>query len=239
MDVDEDDMLCELSYLKKVLGSYMVRRTTRNFDFSFEPLPDNLFKKKGNEIKDVNAMMRDDEYWKKYRQEDLTESETRMGSFIDDLAKIKGFKYILFGLKALIENHVETGKNSKVDIGPINTIVTSNYIDGWRLRASAMTTANLHPNIFLKGYYAYGFKDKKSKYMGELEYSFDKKEYLPREFPKHSMTFTYQYDNMVKMATVVMEKKPKVHSKAIEEMRTELSNMLDSHRNSKSSDFLQ
>ena len=33
--------------------------------------------------------------------------------------------------------------------------------------------------------------------MGEVEYSFDKKEYLPREFPKHSMTFTYQYDNML------------------------------------------
>ena len=27
----EDDMLCELSYLKKVLGSYLVRRTTRYF----------------------------------------------------------------------------------------------------------------------------------------------------------------------------------------------------------------
>ena len=194
----EDDMLCELSYLKKILGSYMVRRTTRNFDFSFEPLPDKLFKKKGSEIKDVNAMMRDDEFWKKYRQEELTESETRMGSFLDDLAKIKGFKYIMFGLKALIESYVETSKDSKVDIGPINTMITSNYIDGLRLRASAQTTANLHPNIFLKGYYAYGFKDKKSKYMGELEYSFDKKEYLPREFPKHSMTFTYQYDNMLR-----------------------------------------
>ena len=193
----EDDMLCELSYLKKILGSYMVRRTTRNFDFSFEPLPDKLFKKKGSEIKDVNAMMRDDEFWKKYRQEELTESETRMGNFLDDLAKIKGFKYIMVGLKALIESYVETSKDSKVDIGPINTMITSNYIDGLRLRASAQTTANLHPNIFLKGYYAYGFKDKKSKYMGELEYSFDKKEYLPREFPKHSMTFTYQYDNML------------------------------------------
>ena len=30
----EDDMLCELSYLKKILGSYMVRRTTRYFDFA-------------------------------------------------------------------------------------------------------------------------------------------------------------------------------------------------------------
>lgn len=32
--------------------------------------------------------------------------------------------------------------------------------------------------------------------MGEVEYSFNKKEYLPREFPKNSITFSYQYDVM-------------------------------------------
>ena len=170
----EDDMLCEMSYLKKVLGSFLVRRTTRYFDFSFEPIANQLFK------------------------EDLTGSERRMGSFVDDLSQIKGFKYIMFFLKALVENYVETSTpDSKVDIGPINTMISSNYIDGLRLRASAQTTANLNPHLFLKGYYAYGFKDEKSKYMGEVEYSFDKKEYLPREFPKHSLTLTYQYDNML------------------------------------------
>lgn len=193
----EDDMICELSYLKKVLGTYMVRRTTRYFDFSTDSISDREFKGKGNEYKDPNSMMRSADYWSKYRQEELTKSESRMGNFLDDLSKIKGFKYIMFGLKALIENYVETSpKDSKFDIGPINTIVTNNYIDGWRLRASGNTTAKLHPHLFLKGYYAYGFKDKKSKYMGEVEYSFNKKEFLPREFPKHSLLFSYQYDNM-------------------------------------------
>ena len=106
----------------------------------------------------------------------------------------------MFGLKALIENFVETGTKdhpSKVDIGPINTILTSNYIDGVRLRASAQTTANLNPNWFFKGYVAYGFKDEKMKYLGQVEYSFDKKGYLPREFPKHSVAVSYQYDNML------------------------------------------
>ena len=32
--------------------------------------------------------------------------------------------------------------------------------------------------------------------MGEVEYSFNKKEYLPRELPKNSITFSYQYDVM-------------------------------------------
>ena len=192
-----DDMLCELNFFG---GHFMVRRATHNSDYSFLETPERIFKKKGKEIKDVNAMMRNDEFWNRYRATELTASENNMGSFVTKLANIKGFKYILFGLKALIENFVETGTKdhpSKVDIGPINTMITSNYIDGLRLRASAQTTANLNPNWFFKGYAAYGFKDEKMKYLGQVEYSFDKKGYLPREFPKHSVAVSYQYDNML------------------------------------------
>ena len=195
-----DDMLCEMSYLKKLLGSMQVRRTTRYSNFGFEEVSERIFKRKGDEIKDVNAMMRGDSFWEEFRPTQLTESESKMDVFVNNLSKIKGFKYIIFGAKALIENYVETGSKdhpSKVDIGPINTIISKNYIDGVRLRASAQTTANFNPHLFLKGYYAYGFKDQRSKYMGEVEYSFNKKEYLPREYPKNSFTFTYQYDNML------------------------------------------
>ena len=145
-------------------------------------------------------MMRGDEFWKEYRPTQLTTSEKQMDSFVDNLSKIKGFKYIMFVAKAFIENFVETGvrgKPSKVDIGPINTMISSNYIDGLRLRASAQTTANLHPHLFLRGYYAYGFKDARSKYKAEVEYSFKKREYLPREYPINSLTFSYSYDNML------------------------------------------
>lgn len=196
----EDDMVCELSYLKKLLGSFQVRRTTRYSDFGFDEIPAKIFKKKGDEIKDVNAMMRDDSFWKEYRPTELTKSEDNMNSFVDNLSKIKGFKYIIFVAKAFIENFVETGvkgRPSKVDIGPINTMISSNYIDGLRLRASAQTTANLNPHLFLRGYYAYGFKDEKSKYKAEVEYSFNKKEYLPREYPINSVTVSYSYDNML------------------------------------------
>ena len=192
-----DDMLCELNFFG---GHFMVRRITHNSDYSFLEVPERIFKKKGKEIKDVNAMMRNDEFWNRYRATELTQSESNMGGFVDNLAKIKGFKYVLFGLKALIENFVETGTKdnpSKVDIGPVNTILTSNFVDGTRLRASAQTTANLNPNWFFKGYVAYGFKDEKMKYLGQVEYSFDKKGYLAREFPKHAIAVSYQYDNML------------------------------------------
>ena len=190
-----DDMLCEMNFFG---GRFMVRRVTRNSDYEFEEISDNIFKRKGKEIKESNAMMKDDDFWNQYRAEaDLTQSESNMDNFIDNLTKIKGFKYIMVGLKALIESYVETGNPSKVDVGPLNAMVSSNYVDGLRLRATAQTTANLHPQIFLKGYVAYGFKDERMKYLGQVEYSFDKKEYLAREFPKHTLALSYQYDNMV------------------------------------------
>ena len=193
-----DDMIVEMT-LMKIMQGFQIRRTTRYSDYAFDELPQQLFKRKGAEIKEADAMMRGDDFWNQYRPVPLTQTESSMDMLVKRLEQMPGFKYVIFVLKAFIENFVETGTKdnpSKVDIGPVNTMISNNYIDGLRLRMSAQTTANLNPHLFVKGYYAYGFKDHRSKYMGEVEYSFNKKEYLPREFPKNSITFSYQYDVM-------------------------------------------
>lgn len=193
-----DDMIVEMT-LMKIMQGFQIRRTTRYSDYAFNELPQQLFKRKGAEIKEADAMMRGEDFWNQYRPVPLTQTESSMDMLVKKLEQMPGFKYVIFVLKAFIENFVETGTKenpSKVDIGPVNTMISNNYIDGLRLRMSAQTTANLNPHLFLKGYYAYGFKDHRSKYMGEVEYSFNKKEYLPREFPKNSVTFSYQYDVM-------------------------------------------
>lgn len=193
-----DDMIVEMT-LMKIMQGFQIRRTTRYSDYAFDELPQQLFKRKGAEIKEADAMMRGDDFWNQYRPVPLTQTESSMDMLVKRLEQMPGFKYVIFVLKAFIENFMETGTKehpSKVDIGPVNTMISNNYIDGLRLRMSAQTTANLNPHLFFKGYYAYGFKDHRSKYMGEVEYSFNKKEYLPREFPKNSITFSYQYDVM-------------------------------------------
>lgn len=191
-----DDMFVEMS-IAKFLSKAIVIRTTRMSDYAFDELPDKLFKGKTKVLHEANAMMRDEAFWDKYRSVELTKSESSMDAFINNLSQQKAFKYIIFGVKAFIENFVETGSQnhpSKVDIGPINTLITSNFIDGVRTRISAQTTANLNPHWFLSGYYARGWDSRKNYYKGELTYSFNKKEYLPREFPKRTLTFTSTYD---------------------------------------------
>ena len=196
--LSEDDMIAEIS-VNGLLQKAIVIRTTRLNDYAFDELPTKLFKGSARERREADAMMRDEAFWKKYRAVELSKSESSMSQFVHRVEQMKGFKYVIFGLKALIENFVETGGKdhpSKVDIGPVNTIFTRNFIDGFRTRISAQTTANLSKHWFLAGYMARGWGSKKNYYSGELTYSFNKKEYLPREFPKRTVSFKSTYDIM-------------------------------------------
>ena len=191
-----DDMFVELK-VANFLSKFIVIRNTRRTDFAFDEIAKPLLRGKKTVMKDAYAQMRDDSFWDEYRQVELTKSENSLDAFIKHIEDLKGFKYIIFGLKALIENFVETGDKdhpSKVDIGPINTIISQNFYDKWRLRASAQTTANFHPHIFLKGYVARGMVSKQNYYDAEVIYTFNKPGYLPREFPKQAITFQSMRD---------------------------------------------
>lgn len=191
-----DDMVVEMK-IASFLSRALVIRTTRLGDYAFDELPKQLFKGKAKERREANSQMRDEAFWNQYRTVELTKAESSMDAFIHRIEQLKGFKYIIFGVKALVENFVETGDEnhpSKVDFGPMNTMLTKNFIDGWRTRVSAQSTANLDDHWFFSGYVARGWHSKKNYYKGEAIYSFNKKEYLPREFPRRTISFSSTYD---------------------------------------------
>ena len=199
----DDDMTVDLSWnSNKTAGGLQVERTTKYSNYKFDPIEQRLFRLKGSVIKEADMLSKSDEYWASVRQVPLTKKESSMDVFVNRLEQIPGFKYIIFGAKALIENFVETGSKghpSKVDIGPINTMISSNYIDGTRFRLSGMTTAHFHKHWFLNGYGAYGLKDERWKYSGTVTYSFNKRDYVVWEFPKHYLSASYSYDVMSPM----------------------------------------
>ncbi len=196
-----DDMTVELELMKGVRG-VEVQRTTRYNNYAFEAISDKEFKHKQDIIRQPKAQNRSAAYWAETRDVPLTETEGQMDQFMDQLTRVPGFKYFILAAKAVIENYIETGskgKPSKVDLGPINTMITSNHVDGLRLRMSATTTADLDPHWFFKGYGAYGFKDKKWKYEGEVTYSIRPREFFPWEYPQHYISLGYRYDVMSPM----------------------------------------
>ena len=177
-----------------------MKRSTEYSNFAFEPIPPRTFKFKGETLTAANAQMQNEAFWEQHRADSLTKSEGSLDQLIRQLEQVKGFKPVLWVAKAFIENFVETSldphKPSKLDFGPVNTTLTQNQVDGFRMRLSAQTTANFNKHLFLKGYAAYGFRDQKVKGMGEVTYSFNEKAYLPREFPVNNLTFNYTNDVM-------------------------------------------
>ena len=193
--LSKDDMTTDLQILS-FLRSATVTRTTRLTDYSFDPIPKKLFKGMAKEVTEADAEMRDDKFWDQYRQVELTKSESGMDRFVKRIENMKGMKYVIFALKALFENSIETSTPNYIDICPVNTILSHNYVDGWRSRLSLKTTANLNKHFFLSGYYGRGWGSKKNYYMAEITYSLNPKKYLPHEFPRRTMTIQINRDVM-------------------------------------------
>ena len=180
------------------LQKAQVERMVYIHSYEFDELPRSLFRFNGNTKQESFAYMRDEDFWKMYRPEKLTHSESKMSLLLKRLQNAKGMKGILWMVNSVCGNYLETSANpekpSKIDFGPLSTLVSQNFVEGFKLRGTLQTTANLNPHWFGRAYLGYGFGDKRLKGCAELTYSFNKKKYLPREFPKHNLMAQYYYD---------------------------------------------
>lgn len=196
--LSRDDMWAELS-LSNLLTKALVVKNTRYSDYAFDPLPKALFKGKAKVKHDADALMRSGDFWNRYRTVELTKGESSMNAFVHRMEQSKNFKWLIFCIKALAENFIETSNSqhpSKFDIGPVNTLVSSNFVDGLRFRVSGRTMAALNPHWFWEGYAAYGVKSKQPYYGCTVTYSLNKKHNSPFEFPQRNIVLESSYDVM-------------------------------------------
>ena len=191
-----DNMIVELSGLYGAI-KFQCQRYSQYSNYDFSPITDKkAFKSPQVERVLTDAAFKDSTYWASIRPIQLTNAENHLGNGVDKINEDLG-GFWKFLLTAVVENSVElTPKPNKIDLIPINSIISHNDIDGMRFQLPLQTTANLLPNLFLRGYGAYGAKDKKWKYKAEVEYSFNKKQYMAHEFPRRSIIATYMYDDM-------------------------------------------
>ena len=189
-----DDMWAEMTLLSK---KFLVVRNTRLSDYDFEPLQKSLFRNKAKVIHMADSRNQDEEFWNQYRAVQLSEKEGGLNSFMEKMAKSKAMRIPLFIVKALFENYIETskaGKPSKFDIGPVTSMFSHNYSDGFRARIGGKTTGAFNKHFFLEGYYTHGFKSHNSYYGVVVDYCFNKKKYSPYEFPMRKIRFESSYE---------------------------------------------
>ncbi|MDR0683353.1 MAG: DUF5686 family protein [Dysgonamonadaceae bacterium] len=125
----------------------------------------------------------------------LTNSEKQIDNIVKSAAQTRAFRNLQTGLHFLLTDYLTIGgKKGLFEYGPICRSVSYNEMEGLRLRASGNTTLRLSKKFLLGGYVAYGTKDERLKYRGDVIYSFLPKNKEIWEFPKRLLHITYVQD---------------------------------------------
>lgn len=189
-----DVLTLEFEVIPNTQGLYAQKYTTyRNHNFDKSDRPE-LYDRLGTTYASADAFLKDDTFWEERRGSGTSVSEREIGSMIADLRSVSIYKWVERAIGILVSGYVPLGKSDKVEFGPVNTLVSFNDVEGTRFRIGGVTTANLSKHWFSRGYVAYGTKDHKWKYSGEIEYSFNEKKRHAREFPVHSIRLRHKYD---------------------------------------------
>jgi len=188
-----DDMEISLRLLPG-LPELFARRETSYRDHNFERPEGGVFNFPEEQHAAASAAFMPDEFWLEYRPGGMRTTATSLQEMMKRLRGSRLFYWAEQVIVVIVNGYIPTAKVSRFDIGPLNTFISGNSVEGLRLRLGGMTTVNLSRHWFARGYVAYGFRDKKFKYMGSLEYSFPAKKAMDQEFPVHSIRLTHRYD---------------------------------------------
>ena len=194
--LNNEALVTEFQVVNAVNGIYAHRQVAyRNYNFEQSDEAAEIFNQKTTVIEETEATNRDKEHWATNRLTEISEKEQSVEQMMMQLRSNPVYYWLEKGVTFLFTGWIPIReKNPPLFYGPVNTSISHNALEGVRLRTGAMTSAYLHPHLFGKGFIAYGLGDKELKYMGELEYSFNKKREHPNEFPIHSVKLNYEND---------------------------------------------
>ena len=192
----KETLTAELKIISAITGFYANREVVyREHNFQSNEFAQRILSNPAPVVEDDNATNKSEEYWSQYGFNEVSSKERSVGDMMKALRANPIYYWTEKCVSFLFTGWVPVTKvNPPLFYGPVNTTVSHNGLEGWRLRTGAMTTAYLNPHIFGNFYVAYGIGDNKWKYMGELEYSFKKKKEHPNEFPIHSRRLRYKND---------------------------------------------
>ena len=194
--LDRESLTAELKLFSSIYGFYAHREVAyNNYSFESNEIGRRILESPARVVEDDNSTNKSDEFWSANRISTMTEKEMSVARMMQELRNNPVYYWLEKGVSFLFTGWVPIRKHEPpLFYGPVNTSVSHNDLEGWRLRTGAMTSAHLYPNLFGNFYVAYGLGDHRWKYMGEVEYSFKKKKEHPNEFPIHSLRARYESD---------------------------------------------
>lgn len=185
--------ISELQLIEGLQGIYLKRDAYYN-DYKYHDIDTKVFDRAENVYVNKDAKIQTDDVWESQRSVQLKSKENSIDAMSDQLTQHTWFRLTQYLIRTCLEGYMTIGKHEWFDYGPVMSTYTNNYLEGSRLKVGGRTNPSLNPHWFLDAYAAYGFRDERWKYKGELEYSFLEKKFSKTEFPRHSILANCTYD---------------------------------------------
>jgi Family of unknown function (DUF5686) len=115
-----------------------------------------------------SVVQNSDSAWANLRHDTLSKNEKAIYTTIDKLMEMPKFQKLQTNLKFLFGGYRNIGR---FEIGPWFNWISADTIQGTRLRFDLGTNKKLFKNVYLHGYLAYGFRDKRFKGLAEASWN--------------------------------------------------------------------
>lgn len=198
--ITKDDIRVNFKLTEKSKGMYAQRLNVYSRHSFDPPAADEaaLFEQPAPLVEQENAYRRTDVFWDENRPEEARKKNPNgVDKLMRRLRSVPLFYFAEKVVTTLVSGYIPTNKNpekNKFDLGPMNSTINGNSIEGARFRLGGGTTPQFNKHWFFEGYAAYGTKDRKMKYDALVEYSFNPRRDFRLEYPQHSLRVEYMYD---------------------------------------------
>jgi len=183
-----DKMTIDFRLAKKGIGFYGKKSNIYSNHIFNTPRDPSIYNTSIKIKDDIDVLSKPPEFWEEKRPVPLNKDEIAIYNMIDTIQTIPAFRNAMDIMKLALTGYYSFGP---IDAGPVNGIYSFNDIEGGRLRLGGETNLDFHPKLRLEATGIYGFGDKRFKYSGAMEYSFNKNF---EENPRHRIRVSYQHD---------------------------------------------
>lgn len=177
--LQEDRMLAEFQPMKNTT-SFIGRRTSVYDSYNFHSnVFDQVAHIKDDIVYNDDVINNNESFWEASRPDSLNANEAGVYELVDSLQNIKSFMTAVDVYNTMMYGYWNLGY---VRLGPFANAISSNTIEGLRLRLGVKTGDLISKRMSVGGYLAYGVDDRKYKYGADMNVVIAKKPWQEFKF---------------------------------------------------------
>ncbi|MBN1158738.1 MAG: carboxypeptidase-like regulatory domain-containing protein [Bacteroidales bacterium] len=159
--LSSEDLTIDFNIAEKSYGFFGRKTAVYDQIRINKPLPDSILKINTDTYVREDNLFRREEFWLQNRKDTLTDEDRQVYAMVDSIKAVPAYR-TLYGLgNMLASRYLVLGP---VEFGPYYTLISSNRVEGTRVRLGGRTSNAFSTKIMLGGHAAYGFRDGKIKY---------------------------------------------------------------------------